>query len=547
MVRCIVVVFIALLAGSATVVPASAGRLRAKRSGFVSSPQGCAKLANKGTYFTVQVAVGTPVEGSLAQTFDLVADTGSDNIIVESCECQKKGTCDRGDKCFVGTEHSSTFHLAHGKAGVRSVSLAFGSGTIDAAVATDVVNIGGISATAEQSLFLMYDHRLNFQGPFEGILGLGIPKNGSISRVGGSNRQNSRASGIVKRIIEEILGGRKRQVTNPFAVGTSTQELAHFSEEATWKPKSMLELAGITRFSMCFTERTDGVLRLGTPALKAPLSSVGVMHWGLDFRGIRIGDSTKPILCSTDEMPATQDTPCGIIPDSGTTNILGPQEDVNDLLDAICDGWARCRSNFTALVKAGEAAAQASADVYGFDPFGFTNITSKKRDVLNLLLADCDSWISDGDGLRELPSLHFGVASVANERNQSIELTGWSYVVEYSFNQTERSELQKVAQQKLPKRMCKHSFGPMEYRTKSNGPVWILGTPLFYTYRVDYESGTSPPSMSFTKLSDEPCGACENNAVLMSEAHHTQNSLQSSPRRIWGQARSPAIDVSQPL
>eukprot|EP00927_Polykrikos_kofoidii_P016573 TRINITY_DN174_c0_g1_i1.p1 TRINITY_DN174_c0_g1~~TRINITY_DN174_c0_g1_i1.p1 ORF type:complete len:545 (-),score=78.58 TRINITY_DN174_c0_g1_i1:112-1746(-) len=544
MVRSIVVVFVALLASSTTIVPTSARFLRA-RSGFVPSPQGCAKLANKGSYFTVQVAVGTPSEGSPAQMFDLVADTGSDNIIVESCECQKKGTCDRGDKCFVGTGHSSTFHLDHGKAGASLVSLGFGSGTIDAAVATDVVHLAGISATAEHSLFLMYDHRLNFQGPFEGILGLGIPKNGSISRVGGSNRQNSQDSDIVKRIIDEVLEGKRHQATNPSALGTSTQELGDLSEEATWKPKSMLELAGITRFSMCFNERTDGVLRLGTPALKAPLSSVGVMHWGLDFRGIRIGDSTKPIICSVDEMPATQDTPCGIIPDSGTTDILGPQEDVNEVLDAICDGWARCRSNFTALVKARELAAAAAADAYGFDPFGFND--TKKRDVLNLLLADCDSWILDGEGLRELPSLHFGVASVGNERKQNIELHGWSYVVEYSFNQTERSGLHKVAEQKVPKRMCQHAFGPMEYRTKSNGPVWILGTPLFYTYRVDYESGTSPPSMSFTKLSDEPCGACENNAVLLSEAHRTQNSLQSSPRRIWGQARSPAIDVSQPL
>ena len=60
--------------------------------------ESCAALKNKGVYFTARLCVGTP-----SQCFDVVADTGSDNVIITSCvcndllgatdECTSRGLC----------------------------------------------------------------------------------------------------------------------------------------------------------------------------------------------------------------------------------------------------------------------------------------------------------------------------------------------------------------------------------------------------------------------------------------------------------------------
>eukprot|EP00927_Polykrikos_kofoidii_P038817 TRINITY_DN3325_c0_g1_i1.p1 TRINITY_DN3325_c0_g1~~TRINITY_DN3325_c0_g1_i1.p1 ORF type:complete len:552 (+),score=70.62 TRINITY_DN3325_c0_g1_i1:58-1713(+) len=541
---------LASLAGSAVFIPASATRLSRQQSLAGELSASCASLANKGSFFTVEVSVGTPVEGQASQNFSLVADTGSSSIIVESCQCQATGACERGDHCFIGTNHSSSFLARRTTMGLPSVDLTFGSGTINAFVATDVVRVGRISALAKNAVLLMYDHHLNFKGQFEGILGLGIPRKTSFaaSRASASNRPGSGSvsDGIIQQIIDKLRKAITRtsgQAVDSIDLDAIPARHAVLRKETSAEPASFLELANISRFSMCFNEKTDGVLRLGTPVLKNPLSSVGVLHWGLDFRGIRIGNSEEPVFCSIDDMPPTQDTPCGIIPDSGTTQILGPPKQVNSALDAICDGWDRCQSNFTALEKAREAAVRAAAAVYGYNPFSTRSVS--KRDVLVNLLTDCESWLTEGEGLRELPSVNFVVAGKGTEKAQIVELTGWSYVMQLSMTESQRSQLEELEGRPIPRLVCTHAFGHMEYRTPKNGPVWILGSPLFHTYRVDYE--TSPPSMSFTNLNDEPCGSCGKTASFVSDMRGTQSSFKPLPRKVWGEMRRPAIDVSQPL
>eukprot|EP00927_Polykrikos_kofoidii_P038818 TRINITY_DN3325_c0_g2_i1.p1 TRINITY_DN3325_c0_g2~~TRINITY_DN3325_c0_g2_i1.p1 ORF type:complete len:554 (+),score=76.87 TRINITY_DN3325_c0_g2_i1:83-1744(+) len=543
---------LASLAGSVVFLPVFATHFSRQHSLAVQPSASCANLANKGSHFTVEVSVGTAIEGQASQNFSLVADTGSNQIIVESCQCQATGACERGEHCFIGTDHSSSFSVERTNEGLPSVGLSFGSGTINAIVASDVVRVGEISAMAENALLLMYTHRLNFKGQFEGILGLGIPQKTSFAASRTSAAESNRSKISNNKIIQQIINELGKVITRASgrhvdSVGLHTVPPTHkvSRNDTSVEPASFLELANISRFSMCFNEKTDGVLRLGTPVLKTPLSSVGVLHWGLDFRGIRIGNSTEPVVCSIDDMPPTQDTPCGIIPDSGTTQILGPPKQVNSVLDAICDGWDRCRSNFTAFEKAREAAARAAAAVYGYDPFRIRDSSASKRDVLVELLSDCESWLTEGEGLRELPSVNFVVAGKGTEKAQTVELTGWSYVMQMSLTESKRSKMEEVEGRPIPRLICMHAFGPIEYNTPKNGPAWILGTPLFYTYRVDYE--TSPPSMSFTNLNDEPCGSCGKTASFVSDTRGTHASFKQYPRKVWGEMRSPAIDVSQPF
>ena len=56
--------------------------------GVTASSASCSPLRNHGTHFTVPVAVGTP-----PQTFNILADTGSNAIIIGSCACRQRRTC----------------------------------------------------------------------------------------------------------------------------------------------------------------------------------------------------------------------------------------------------------------------------------------------------------------------------------------------------------------------------------------------------------------------------------------------------------------------
>merc|ERR1719223_240853 len=140
----------------------------------------------------------------------------------------------------------------------------------------------------------MVDKALNIDGPFEGILGLGIPSGAAVSEVAG------------------------------------------------FEPPEFLPEAGVSRFSICFNDGPSGALRLGTPKPLKRLGSVGEMHWGLGLSGISIGvEKARVKLCSPDDMQSGQSTPCGAIPDSGTTAIMAPEQSLETLFESICEAWDR--------------------------------------------------------------------------------------------------------------------------------------------------------------------------------------------------------------
>jgi len=141
--------------------------------GRVYRNEGCAPLDNKGTHFTIDVEVGTP-----GQRFSVVADTGSNTLIVPSCVCQESGQCpqDGSEHCFTGTNKSSSFQVERDASGPTSLVLTFGSGQIKGIVAKEHVKVGQVEAFLDDGLLLMTDRALNIQGAFEGILGLGVPQ-----------------------------------------------------------------------------------------------------------------------------------------------------------------------------------------------------------------------------------------------------------------------------------------------------------------------------------------------------------------------------------
>ena len=145
----------------------------------VPGPETCQVLKNEETYSSIKVSVGNP-----PQSFQLVADTGSDNCIVKDCVCTQ---ClpEWGKACFVEPKKSKTFkvplfkkeYYGGEKQGPSPARMAmnFGSGEISAEIASDQVSIGHINANMENGLLLMYDHSLEIRAHFEGILGMGRP------------------------------------------------------------------------------------------------------------------------------------------------------------------------------------------------------------------------------------------------------------------------------------------------------------------------------------------------------------------------------------
>jgi len=460
--------------------------------------------------------------------------------------------------------------------------ITFGSGQIKGVIAMDNVSVGGKEVFMNDGLLLMVDQALDIAGPFEGILGLGLPQKdqperevsgttmpptengaeqsqGAIIPINGTESEDD-IEDILKRIMGEaadaanVEGGIAQDGSDQTPIrmtGKRLQPKAMAAElrrqialrrkrralvaSARRSPvpqvKSFLEQAFVSRFSVCFNNgETGGVLRLGLPEEPKPLRSVGQAHWGVDFRGISVGASAPKRLqiCSKETMEDGQDTPCGAIPDSGTTFMMGPQEHLDELFEAICDGWQRCADNHTALVKAAEAANKDALDIYGTNPWGSLEAASKGQ-VLKFILEDCASWLAE-TSLDELPPLKFHLANKAEEESHVLEFSAADYIVLMKVNGTQ---------------LCQPAFGPMDYPTQKNGPVWILGLPTFYAYAVTYDTKAEPPSVAFTSTAESPCGTCSDKVGLLTAATSSGQAAARQIRRIDGPPRLPTMDVGR--
>lgn len=506
----------------------------------------CTALRNQGSFSTVEIAVGTP-----EQIFHVVADTGSDSVIIQSCVCQEMNSCNAGDHCFTGTDHSSSFQINDGPQGPPGAIITFGSGPIHIAVATDLVRVGHMSKTMTDGVLLMVDKDLDFGGPFEGILGLGLPStanpevadanlDGLVEDVVAASSDVTYDAALVAGQVSQSAQAQKEAVRDASVQrhddGLALVEVddeaglvsrhrassrgSDMAKDEVYDEAGFLERAGVSRFSMCFNDDgSDGALRLNPPAAARTLGNVGHDHWAVDFRGVSIGESTVRVeFCSAADMPAGQETPCAGIPDSGTTAIMAPQAHLDLLFESLCDEWSRC----SALAHTGSKAGS------------FQN-----------LLTTCDDWMDEaGSDLSELPSIKFHVRG-ADGSEQELELPAWGYVV--------------AMIQPDGKRQCEPAFSDMDYNTQKNGPVWILGTPFFYTHEIGYDLQSSPPGISFTSLfgpQDAPCGSCgsarlvSHGNALFSGSTAVDSSVEQrrrQPRHMSGPNRRPSIDTSKPL
>jgi len=317
-----------------------------------------------------------------------------------------------------------------------------------------------------------------------------------------------------------------------------------------------LEQANVSHFCMCFNEHTDGLLGLSTTPppehVKNGLLGFGKAHWGVGLNGVSLTkagpgaagllDVKVDGLCTQPEHQS-QDSNCGAIIDSGTTAILGPQAHMDQLMESICDNWHHCASEYHRLVAAQKDATAAATKAYGgTDPFKINEVNISKKETFTNVLADCGSLnkgasLFEGDALSDLPTLNFKLCG-SDGQCKNIEIPGHMYIIEQDakdfgglgsdgaqgpnviyldgapnpLGSAQRAKPLLKALLRGASKVCSPAFDAMEMNTLKNGPAWILGTSVFYQYRVGY--GMHDKKISFTPQKDLPCQSPTTEATL---------------------------------
>lgn len=428
----------------------------------VTDDQSCVQLASQQTYFSAPISIGTP-----PQSVHAVADTGSTALVAEDCACKMdRHGCAPDGQCITASKTNS--HTLSEFQDENQFEMYYGSGSVIVKNASDVVRVGAASAVMDGDLLLMTESRMQGNVAPSGILGLGIPN---------------------------VAEGR-----------------------------GFLHKANVRTFSICFSKQQPdiGFLRLNKRQHHTMhLGQVGKEHWSLDFRGVSIGhnlDTANSLgICRPRDMQPGQETPCAMIPDSGSTQILVPSDHYLKFIAQLCDAWPRC-----------------SQETGGIDEYA-------KANLFDQMLEDCESWLPESQSIdEEMPPLHLHVKG-KNGQPQTLSLAAWTYVHEvkvpemallgHSFvkeggssdgksNSTfphvtmvkSNSSFPHVttwATDKHPTgrmiKQCKVSIGSSDYTTLIDGPVWVIGLPLFYQYEVGFNLDTEPPSVSFM---ESPCNSC---------------------------------------
>lgn len=514
--------------------------------------ESCTEIDNHGTYFSVPL-----LWGSGQEKVDVIVDTGSNTLVVTDCYCGS--SCRVSDGMCVVPDLSSSYDLhcqknASSEGTPQIATIMYGSGAIAGYIAEDTVTVGTLTLTAK--MLVVQVSYLNIATPFQGILGLGLPLNKTeleqmsvqaSAEAGGSGESSqiqrhpgvpeTEASRKLRRpnlraparadAVEQVAGESeipglpdtdwvRDDVTCGTTIAMDSTSIEASAEGAGYVD-GLLEQSNAQRFSMCFNDgTTPGVLRINQPKAdpQDTLENIGFFHWGLGLHGITVAGEKLANLCT--EQTGNMSSPCGLIPDSGTTLITAPASLIFELKASICDRWTAC--------------AAVSSQYPGIT-------TEERAKVFDLLLTSCGDLMNDTATIDDiLPPIEFIASGPDPNRTLNLKLPPWAYILESIQHDVLTGETFTS---------CEAMFGVMEYETVNNGPIWILGTSLFYQYTVGFEYDPVQPAISFTPRTVSPCGSC---GMALTAMDGEQRAQQRRPlRQKRGEPLYPRVDTTQPL
>lgn len=440
----------------------------------------CTSLTNAEAYYTSPVTIGTP-----PQTVIAVVDTGSGPLVIESCKCKDRGSCNAESHCLV-TEQSSTFT----DAGSTMHTMYYGSGAITTQMVTDTVHFANIEAKMDHAIMMMTESRMDIPPP-EGIMGLGFP-------------------------------GAKDDIVDGF-----------------------LKFGNVQAFSICFNQDKDGSLLIGQAVVDnmadaTRLDQKGKSHWLLDFQGASIGENVVSAVslgvCDPAD-PANrhprpgQKTGCAMIPDTGTTNILLPTDHYNKLMSAMCDSWERCNR------RSKKQGADSSAKVYLFTELLQNCGNWMGKDGIDEL-PSLHLKLGDASGKKATLTLSpwtwITMSEVKQTKNEQVDIPGYGK----TSIPVETGKMVKA---------CIPSFSAADFSPDEAGSLWVVGLPLFYEYNVGFDLTTNPYSVAFSEAPCATCEGSHLFGESQNFQEKRVKLKGRLPRPMTKAPRTIHIDPSKPL
>lgn len=301
-----------------------------------------------------------------------------------------------------------------------------------------------------------------------------------------------------------------------------------------------IEDAGIETFSVCLSGPTTGALILQPNTAGATqFNSIGEHHWVVGIEGLSLGTkSTKKYACAPADKPNSQVTPCGALPDSGTTLVYMKRQLKNAVMDQMCHEWDLCAKNPLAVLK----------------------LTPKHR-LLGDLVAGCALW--SADIYKQLPPLKIHVtgteADSGNKQILTLPSTAYIFKVDIPIFRWAKIRAQRDWQKRFWSEtfdhvekghhargtpggaitICVPGIDEMEWNSDQYGPIMILGLQLFRQYQVGFSMVDKTVSFS-----EEPCESCSSGGVVSRDRKRTH---QHMPSELDQPLRRPRHNTKGPL
>ncbi|KAI4902289.1 hypothetical protein NFI96_034711, partial [Prochilodus magdalenae] len=248
-----------------------------------------------------QISIGTP-----PQSFLVIFDTGSSNLWVPSVNCSSQACMNHNQ---FNPEDSSTFQSTN-----ESLSIQYGTGSMTGVLGYDTVTVGGISV--QNQIFGLSESEASFMASMtaDGILGLAFQSISSDSAT--PVFDNMMSQGLVSQDVFSVVLSSNNQQGSAVLFGEI--DSSYYTGSISWIPLSSETYYQITMDSVSINGQTvacsggcQAIVDTGTSMIVGPTSDINNLNGWLGATTDQYGDAI--VSCSNiKNMPSVTFTLNGI-------------------------------------------------------------------------------------------------------------------------------------------------------------------------------------------------------------------------------------------